>query len=367
MNSNQESSSRRNKHKRSHSISSHSRSSVSSHSSSSSRSNRKSRHKHKQSSRHHSQSRDKNYSRSRSKSKSHHHHVKDSKKKKDRSSHKSSHKKDKKRSFHSKSKSKESRSHSDDSSSSQEKQPKQPITQIPPGTNPSNQTNSMLYPFGFKPPLILGVTPPNQMPLNINTLGLQIPPMKNYDANQIHNQLYPNQPMMMNPQMIHKQEDKIVKDKNLLHSEEKLFEQTVTHEMSLRTLFAGCQFSEKYLGKVLFTLLKKELFEEGMNGNGNNSSIISGNNMGISNDKGGNNMGGHNIASNICGGNNVNGDNNNGSNNSIVSADELIRQKMENIKIKRQKITLGDMSTNYKRLIELRELNEKQYLLKTVE
>ena len=55
--------------------------------------------------------------------------------------------------------------------------------------------------------------------------------------------------------------DKIVKDQNFLNSEEKLFDNIVSHEMSLKNLFSDCQFSEKYLGNILYRTIKKQTFD----------------------------------------------------------------------------------------------------------
>ena len=55
--------------------------------------------------------------------------------------------------------------------------------------------------------------------------------------------------------------DKIVKDQNFLNSEEKLFENIVNHEMSMKNLFSDCQFSEKYLGKTLYRTIKKHTYD----------------------------------------------------------------------------------------------------------
>ena len=52
-------------------------------------------------------------------------------------------------------------------------------------------------------------------------------------------------------------QDKILKDKNFLSSDDKLYEGIIYHGLSLKNVFAECQFSEKLLGSYIFRAIKK--------------------------------------------------------------------------------------------------------------
>lgn len=265
----------------------------------------KSRRKEKHSKHHlHSRSRERERSHNRSKSKSHHH-SKDKKKKekekeKEKSSHKHSSKKDKKHSSHSKSKSKESKS---DHSST------------PDSRNENMMPNPMMYPMGMNKSMFF---PPNPM------IGMSIPPMKKFNGTT-------PMPMMVNPMVqgltppagtlipnLDGPADKIVKDQNFLNSDEKLFETIVHHEMSIKTLFADCQFSEKYLGTTLFKTIKKHIFDS-------NTVIFEEDKDGKKDNEG------------------------------MPGENELIQQKIEDIKKKTHKINFGDLSSCVSKLLQIKQ------------
>lgn len=286
-------------------------------------------HKSRRKDKHSKHSRSRNRSHDRSKSKSHHHHSSKDKKKKEKEkekekerekekekekSHKHS-KKDKKHSSHSKSKSKEEKS---EKSSSQEDQ-----------TNQVNMMqNSFMYQMGMNKNMFF---PPIQNPM----LGMQIPPMKKFDNNQpmppLITPLIPGPVNSMQNQMnilanmsnMEGPPDKIVKDQNFLNSDEKLFETIVNHEMSMKTLFADCQFSESYLGGTLFRSVKKHVFDS--------STVIfeEGKESGRSPT----------------------------SKNNYIMPDEneLIQQKIDDIKKKTQKINFGDLSSFVQKLLLIKQ------------
>ena len=86
----------------------------------------------------------------------------------------------------------------------------------------------------------------------------------------------------INPQ--NEAQDKILKDQNFLSSDDKLYEGIIHHGLSLKNIFAECQFSEKLLGSYLFRAIKKNvydnntvIFEEGNTVDSNSES----NNFGI--------------------------------------------------------------------------------------
>jgi hypothetical protein len=56
-------------------------------------------------------------------------------------------------------------------------------------------------------------------------------------------------------------QDKILKDQNFLSSDDKLYEGIIYHGLSLKNVFAECQFSEKLLGSYIFRAIKKNVFD----------------------------------------------------------------------------------------------------------
>ena len=56
-------------------------------------------------------------------------------------------------------------------------------------------------------------------------------------------------------------QDKILKDQNFLSSDDKLYEGIIHHGLSLKNIFAECQFSEKLLGNYLFRAIKKAVYD----------------------------------------------------------------------------------------------------------
>jgi hypothetical protein len=56
-------------------------------------------------------------------------------------------------------------------------------------------------------------------------------------------------------------QDKILRDQNFLSSDEKLYDGIAYHGLSLKNVFAECQFSEKLLGSYLFRAIKKNVFD----------------------------------------------------------------------------------------------------------
>ena len=110
--------------------------------------------------------------------------------------------------------------------------------------------------------------------------------------------------------------DKIVKDQNFLNSEEKLFDNIVSNEMSLKNLFSDCQFSEKYLGKILYRTIKKQTFD---------SNIV----IFDDNDDDGKKF-------------------------VIPKQSEFIQKKIENLKINTQKIKFEGLENIYKKIIDER-------------
>ena len=56
-------------------------------------------------------------------------------------------------------------------------------------------------------------------------------------------------------------QDKILKDQNFLSSDDKLYESIIHHGLSLKNIFAECQFSEKLLGNYLFRAIKKAVYD----------------------------------------------------------------------------------------------------------
>ena len=79
----------------------------------------------------------------------------------------------------------------------------------------------------------------------------------------------PSFPMMMNPMpnsvlsntQAEVAQDKILKDQNFLSSDDKLYEGIIYHGLSLKNVFAECQFSEKLLGSYIFRAIKKNVFD----------------------------------------------------------------------------------------------------------
>ena len=69
----------------------------------------------------------------------------------------------------------------------------------------------------------------------------------------------PIQNPMVNPQS--EAQDKILKDQNYLSSDDKLYEGIIHHGLSLKNVFAECQFSEKLLGSYIFRAIKKAVFD----------------------------------------------------------------------------------------------------------
>ena len=54
---------------------------------------------------------------------------------------------------------------------------------------------------------------------------------------------------------------KILKDQNFLSSDDKLYEGIIYHGLSMKNIFAECQFSEKLLGSYIFRAIKKIVFD----------------------------------------------------------------------------------------------------------
>ena len=67
------------------------------------------------------------------------------------------------------------------------------------------------------------------------------------------------QTQIPNPQS--EAQDKILKDQNYLSSDDKLYEGIIHHGLSLKNVFAECQFSEKLLGKYIFRAIKKAVYD----------------------------------------------------------------------------------------------------------
>ena len=83
-------------------------------------------------------------------------------------------------------------------------------------------------------------------------------------------------------------QDKILKDQNFLSSDDKLYEGIIYHGLSLKNIFAECQFSEKLLGSYLFRAIKKNvfdpntvIFDDSIKTNSTNSNCSNNNNFGI--------------------------------------------------------------------------------------
>ena len=75
-------------------------------------------------------------------------------------------------------------------------------------------------------------------------------------------------------------QDKILKDQNFLSSDDKLYEGIIYHGLSMKNVFAECQFSEKLLGPYIFRAIKKNvydpstvIFEDSNHNNSTNNSI----------------------------------------------------------------------------------------------
>ena len=82
-------------------------------------------------------------------------------------------------------------------------------------------------------------------------------------------------------------QDKILKDQNFLSSDDKLYEGIIYHGLSMKNIFAECQFSEKLLGSYIFRAIKKivfdpntTIFEDSIKSNTSNNTT-SNNNFGI--------------------------------------------------------------------------------------
>ena len=107
-----------------------------------------------------------------------------------------------------------------------------------------------------------------QMYPDMNKLGNFLPPM-----NQVMNPAQMKYPppygvMMATPQIQgtipnppNEAQDKVLKDQNFLSSDDKLYEGIIRHGLSLKNIFAECQFSEKLLGSYLFRAIKKAVFD----------------------------------------------------------------------------------------------------------
>ena len=214
----------------------------------SSRSNRKSRKKEKRS---HHRSRSKDRSKrdhSKSKSKSHHHHRHDKdKKKKDKDKSKDKDKDKEKSHKKDKGDKKQSSSHSSKSGSRSKSKKSEKSS-----SNEQQQVNAIMQNL---------CCPVGQVG---QKGGYYFPPLKG--AQPAIPQMIPSMmgefmPQQMNPLPQEGPADKIVKDQNFLNSDERLFESIINHEMSMKTLFSDCQFSENYLGTVLFRTIKKAIFD----------------------------------------------------------------------------------------------------------
>ena len=211
--------------------------------------------------RHTSKSKDKKSHHHRERSRHHHSTKKKSKESKHRSKDSEKSKKEIKKSkekshtHHSK----HSSYHSDHSS---KRKPKHSSSQS--SSNPKNLTDdlsdktemNMIYPMPMKKNMFFPAMNPSQFKYpNLPNLNHSIFPTINVQN------INPMNPVMIGMNNTEGYNDKIVKDQNFLNSEEKLFDNIVSHEMSLKNLFSDCQFSEKYLGKILYRTIKKQTFD----------------------------------------------------------------------------------------------------------
>jgi len=57
------------------------------------------------------------------------------------------------------------------------------------------------------------------------------------------------------------QKDKVVKDQNYLNSDDKIFDSIINHCLSMKYIFADCQFSENKLGSYLYRAIKKNILD----------------------------------------------------------------------------------------------------------
>ena len=266
-------------------------------------------HKH----RHTSKSKDKKSRHHRERSRHHHSSNKKSKESKHRSKDSEKSKKeikkskDKSHTHHSK----HSSYHSDHSSKKKQKRSSSS------SSNHKNLKEDLLvkndimnYPFplrgtGFFPPM--NPTQFKYQNLSIpNILPNNLPNLPNLNPMNVNNVINNNEGY----------NDKIVKDQNFLNSEEKLFDNIVSNEMSLKNLFSDCQFSEKYLGKILYRTIKKQTFD---------SNIV----IFDDNDDDGKKF-------------------------VIPKQSEFIQKKIENLKINTQKIKFEGLENIYKKIIDER-------------
>ena len=174
-----------------------------------------------------------------------------------------------------------------------------------------NNDINLKYNIGFKPNMFLPPMNSNQFKFsNMNNNNNNMFPSNLINIQQ------PINPMIMGMGVNEGLNDKIVKDQNFLNSEEKLFENIVNHEMSMKNLFSDCQFSEKYLGKTLYRTIKKHTYD-------NNIVII---------DEG----------------------EDEGKNFVMPKQSEIIQKKIEDLKINIQKIKFEGLNEIYKKLIDER-------------
>ena len=215
---------------------------------------RKRRHtsKSKDKKSHHHRERSRHHHSTKKKSKESKHRSKDSEKSKKeikKSKEKSHTHHSKHSSYHSDHSSKRKPKHSSSSSSSNHKNLTEDLLD-------KNEMN-MLYPIPMKKNMFFpAMNNPSQFKYpNIPNLNHPIFPTINVQN------INPMNAVMIGMNNNEGYNDKIVKDQNFLNSEEKLFDNIVSHEMSLKNLFSDCQFSEKYLGKILYRTIKKQTFD----------------------------------------------------------------------------------------------------------
>ena len=125
----------------------------------------------------------------------------------------------------------------------------------------------------------------------------------------------------LNPQ--NEAQEKILKDQNFLSSDDKLYESIIHHGLSLKNIFAECQFSEKLLGSYLFRAIKKNVFD-------NNTIIFEDGNTAESNSESNNNYG--------------------------IKGIELIESNIDNIIKDNEKVPkINDTSDIFKKIMEMKE------------
>ena len=255
--------------------------------------------------RHSSRSHEKNYEKSHSR-----HHRKDRKREKSKKSEKHKHL-EKEHSKHGyKSKRSSSSSHIDDNKDTSN------------NPYPINFPNMVFNPMQNRFPLTM-----NMNQINLNQSNLKMDNMlsaTSFNNNYlgINNQ---NLIMGMNHHVntLDTPIDKVVKDQNFLNSDDKLFETIVNSDINERTIFSKCQFSEKYLGTMLFKLIKKQLFYPSLDINEEEEKDVSEQNENIIDELG----------------------------------TALIDKKIENLNQKIQKIDFGDLSNITNNLIKLKQRN----------